>query len=217
MNEDAETTRQIAELAHDPRPLLALDVDEVVLEFVTPFTAFVHSRGFAFKGDAFRLTGNVIHADTGQVADPVQTMGLLDGFFEEQADWQICAPGAQDVLARMAVDAEIVLLTAMPHRFRAQRRKLLDALGLPYPLLTTEASKGPSIRRLRGQSGRRAAFVDDLPHNLVSVQTASPDVSLFHLMAHKAMRAMLPPLPDGIHELADWNEAETAIAAALHL
>ncbi len=36
MSDDPETARQIAELSRDTRPLLVLDVDEVLLEFVTP-------------------------------------------------------------------------------------------------------------------------------------------------------------------------------------
>ena len=84
-----------------------------------------------------------------------------------------------------------------------------------WPLLTTEMAKGPALRRLRGDSGRRVAFVDDLPPNLVSVGAAVPDAHLFHLMAHAGLRALLPPLPPGIVAVADWAAAEPAIAAAL--
>ncbi|GLS38789.1 hypothetical protein GCM10010869_43860 [Mesorhizobium tianshanense] len=34
MSDDPETARQIEELAADDRPLLVLDVDDVVLEFI---------------------------------------------------------------------------------------------------------------------------------------------------------------------------------------
>ena len=44
MSDDPETARQIAELARDMRPLLVLDVDEVLLEFVNPFIGFLGSR-----------------------------------------------------------------------------------------------------------------------------------------------------------------------------
>ena len=51
---------------------------------------------------------------------------------------------------------EIVLLTAMPHKHRATRRAHLDALGLTYPLLTTEMAKGPALARLRGTTTGRS-------------------------------------------------------------
>ncbi len=41
-----ETARQIEELAADDRPLLVLDVDDVVLEFIRPFPHFLKSRGY---------------------------------------------------------------------------------------------------------------------------------------------------------------------------
>ena len=36
MSDDPETARQIEELSADDRPLLVLDVDDVVLEFIRP-------------------------------------------------------------------------------------------------------------------------------------------------------------------------------------
>ena len=105
----------------------------------------------------------------------------------------------------------------MPHKHRAIRRADLDALGFPYPLLTTEAAKGPAIRQLRGEHGRPVAFVDDIPHNLVSVRAAVADAHLFHLMAHADMRRLLPPLPDGIMIAEGWLDAGPKIAGALGL
>ena len=105
--------------------------------------------------------------------------------------------GAAEAIAALAEDAEIVMLTAMPHRHRAIRRAHLDRLGFPYPLLTTETAKGPAIRQLRGEPARPVAFVDDIPHNLVSVRTAVADAHLFHLMATPSLRGLLPPLDGG--------------------
>lgn len=45
MSDDPETARQIEELASDDRPLLVLDVDDVVLEFIRPFPQFLERRG----------------------------------------------------------------------------------------------------------------------------------------------------------------------------
>lgn len=215
MSIDPETLRQIEQLSHDPRPLLVADVDEVVLDFVGPFTRFLAHAGYAFASRSFRLTGNVVNAESGEKVDPAATGALLDAFFAAQAEWQTAAKGAVSALARLARDIEIVLLTAMPHRFHAVRRQHLDALGVPYPLLTTEMAKGPAIARLRGDGGRPVAFVDDLPPNLASVRESVADAHLFHLMAHAGMRALLPELPDGIRPLADWDDAEGAIRAAL--
>jgi hypothetical protein len=217
MSEDPETARQIAELSRDTRPLLVLDVDEVLLEFVRPFIGFLGSRQLRFDTQSFRLHGNISEAATGAPVEHDGVSALLDEFFGLQADWQVAAEGAVETIAGLARDAEIVMLTAMPHRHRAIRRAHLDALGFPYPLLTTETAKGPAIRQLRGAHPRPVAFVDDIPHNLVSVRATVADAHLFHLMAHAEMRRLLPPLPDGVVITEGWADAGPKIAGALEL
>lgn len=215
MSDDPETARQIAELSRDMRPLVVVDVDEVVLEFIRPFIGFLGSTGLKFDTTSFRLHGNISELATGAVVDNLRVTGLIDGFFAVQADWQMASEGAVEAIARLADSAETVMLTAMPHKHRAVRRAHLDALGFPYPLLTTEAPKGPAIRQLRGDHPRPVAFVDDIPHNLVSVRGAVADARLFHVMANAEMRKLLPPLPDGIVAAADWRDAAPRIATAL--
>lgn len=217
MSEDPETARQIAELARDTRPLLVLDVDEVLLEFMVPFMRFLDAQGLAFLAKSFRLTGNVVDQKTQIPLEQAAVSILLDGFFHAQREWQTAAMGAAEAVAGLAGHAEVVMLTAMPHRHRDIRRLHLDALGFPYPLLTTEAPKGPALRQLRGESGRPVAFVDDIPHNLVSVRDAVADAHLFNLMSYREMRRLLPPMPDGIVIADDWAEAAPKIAAALKL
>jgi hypothetical protein len=215
MSDDPETARQIAELAADTRPLLVLDVDDVVLEFVRPFMRFLDSQDLSLGLQTFRLHGNVTRRQSGEAIDDAAVSALIDGFFAGQADWQTPLDGAAAAIADLSGGAEVVLLTAMPHRHRAARRPLLDRLGFPYPLLTTETPKGPAIRALRGRTARPVAFVDDIPHNLVSAGTAVGDAHLFNLMAMPSLRALLPPLPEKVEIVDHWHEAAPRIARAL--
>ncbi|MBM2713786.1 hypothetical protein JQK88_21730 [Mesorhizobium caraganae] len=217
MSDDPETARQIAELAADDRPLLILDVDDVVLEFIRPFPHFLKSRGFGLTLASFRLTGNIAETASGRLIEQPEVTALLGDFFDAQADWQSVTEGAEQALASLGDRAEIVLLTAMPHRHRAARRAHLDALGLPYPLLTTEMAKGPAVAKLRGSKGRPVAFVDDQPANLISARNSVADAHLFHLMADNSLRAYLPPVPDDIVSVEDWRDAAPKIASALGL
>jgi hypothetical protein len=215
VSDDPETARQIAELSRDTRPLLVLDVDEVLLEFVRPFTGFLNARQLDLKTTSLRLHGNVIEIETGTALANERVTELLGEFYEVQANWQTAAERAAPAIAALADQVEIVLLTAMPHRHRDARRAHLDLLGFHYPLVTTERAKGPAIRQLRGDHPRPIAFVDDMLHNLLSVQATVPDAHLFHLMMHPEFRAMLPPLPEGVVAVEDWDDAASKIAAAL--
>jgi len=215
MSDDPETLRQIEELSHDSRPLLVLDVDDVLLEFVRPLPRFLEKRGYRLTLESFRLFGNITHVESGRTIEPEEATGLIDDFFMEQADWQAMTEGAAEALAHFGDRAEVILLTMMPHRHRDARRLHLEALGMNYPLLTTEMAKGPAIKRLRGDSNRPVVFVDDQPRNLASARESVPDVHLIHLMADNSLRKMLPEPPDGAYVVEDWKEATPIIAAAL--
>jgi hypothetical protein len=215
MSDDPETARQIEELAADDRPLLVLDVDDVVLEFIRPFPRFLEKRGLGLTLNSFHLTGNIAEKVTGRLVEQTEVTTLLDEFFDRQAEWQSVTDGAAEALARLGEHAEIVLLTAMFHRHRAARRAHLDALGLTFPLLTTEMAKGPAVAKLRGIKGRPIAFVDDQPRNLISARQSVADAHLFHLMADNSLREFLPPLPDDIVVVQDWQDAMPKIAKAL--
>jgi hypothetical protein len=217
MSEDPETARQIAELALDERPLLVLDVDDVVLDFIKPFPRFLESRGYGLTLASFRLTGNIAESATGRLVEQAEVTELLDAFFSGQAEWQSITEGAAEALAHLGGGAEIVLLTAMPHRHRETRRAHLDALGLPYPLLTTEMAKGPAIKSLRGATARPVAFVDDQPRNLLSARQFVADAHLFHLMADNSLRVLLPETHDDLIVVENWQDAMPRIAKALGL
>jgi hypothetical protein len=217
MNLDPETARQIEELSHDDRPLLVLDVDDVLIEFIRPFPNYLKSKGYELRLETFRLHGNIYDAATEMPVERELASELIDGFYASQADWQTMTEGAAEALGSFGNQAEIVLLTAMPHRHRDVRRRHLRSLGLAYPLLTTEAPKGPAIHALRGRGPRPVAFVDDMPNNLASVGSYVPDAHLFHLMADNSLRQLMPPPAEGIHVVRDWPDAAPRIARALEL
>ena len=222
MSLDPQTLLQIDAMSRDSRfaddrPLLVLDVDDVLLHFVGPLVRYMESQGARLQLSTFRLFGNVFDVKTGTAIDNEGVSGLLNGFFDAQADWQTPVDGAINAVSSIAGQAEVVLLTAMPHRHRDTRRGFLDRLGLTYPLLTTEMEKGPAIRRLRGLTGRAVAFVDDMPHNLASARRAVEDAHLFHLIADNSLRALLPEPPADTTVAMDWQEAGGHIAQALRL
>ena len=215
MSDDPETVRQIGMLARQDRPLLVLDVDDVVLDFLGAFRNYLHSESLELDLSTFRLHGNIRRLTDGIPVADADVSALIDAFFEHQAEWQAPVEGVVDALRTVGEKAAIVLLTAMPHRHRATRRIHLDRLALPYPLLTTETPKGPAIAMLRGGSKKPVAFIDDIPRNLISVREAVPDAHLFHLMESDHLRSLLPPLPAGITAVATWDEALPKITSAL--
>ena len=99
---------RIQALARSDKPLVVVDIDEVVLEFVAPFMAFLESQGHELRPDSFRLTGNIYFKETGQAAEKHTVSDLLERFFAEHDTWQSPVEGALDTLAEIGVvDADL--------------------------------------------------------------------------------------------------------------
>ncbi len=193
------------------RPLIVCDIDEVVLEFLTPFRNFLLSSGRDLLPRSFRLHGNIVDLDSSLPVEDTVTSDLLETFFRLQDQWQTPADLAVDTLAGLSADADIIFLTAMPPRHTAVRRSLLDRHGLRYPLLASEEPKGPTIKRLHDARDVPLVFIDDILRNLQSVQTHAPDCLLINLMANAEFRALAPDPGDGIAKAGSWTDAAAII------
>ena len=195
--------------------LLVLDIDEVVLEFITPFEALLAEHGARLHPESFRLTGNVRSISTGTALSGSELDQVTMRLYEDQETRQKVVGGAVEALGRLADLADIVFLTAMTPAYYPRRRALLDREGLAYPMIATERSKGAVVAELGARWAGPLIFADDLPPNLVSVRRSHPDAHLIHLMANEVFRPHLPPLPNGVLAAADWPEAEAMITAIL--
>ncbi|NRQ14306.1 hypothetical protein BHMPCIPO_01533 [Ensifer sesbaniae] len=193
------------------RPLIVSDIDEVVLEFINPFKAFLESCGHALLPRSFRLTGNVVDRTNERPLADAEVKALLDSFYGTQDRWQTPAAQVVETLAALSKEADIVFLTAMPPHHVAIRRALLDRLGLPYPLLASEKPKGPIVQKLHAERSVPLVFVDDILRNLQSVQRHAPSCLLINLMVNAEFRALAPKPDAGVRTAADWPEAAAAI------
>ncbi|OCP01241.1 MULTISPECIES: hypothetical protein [unclassified Ensifer] len=195
------------------RPLIVSDIDDVVLEFINPFKAFLDSCGHVLLPRSFRLTGNIVERASDQPVAEEEVRILLDAFYGSQDRWQTPAAQVVETLAALSEEADIVFLTAMPSHHAMVRRALLDRLGLPYPLLASEEPKGPIVEKLHGGRPVPLVFVDDMLRNLQSVRHHAPSCLLINLMVNSEFRALAPKLDAGICAVTDWPEAAATIRA----
>ena len=209
---------QIPDAEHDElhlseRPLIVCDIDEVVLEFVTPFEAFLTHKGHELRATSFRLHGNVFNRTDGSATPDDDVSQMLEAFFETHDDWQTPVIEAANSLARLSENADVVFLTAMPPRHREVRRRLLSRHGFDYPMIATESPKGPAVQALHGTRPHPVVFIDDIFVNLQSVREHVPQALLLNLMANKTFRSLAPHPGDGVDIADDWAHAEALIKA----
>ena len=215
--ETSDLTRAEEALRLADRPLIVCDVDDVVLQFVTPFKAFLEHQGHRLVPRSFRRHGNIVRAlDEAPLEDAVVT-SLIVGFYAAQETWQTPFVGVVEALQRLSADADLVFLTAMPPRHAEARRRLLDRFELRYPLIAADEPKGPLVHRLHQERTLPLAFIDDMSHNLHSVGSHIPHCRLIHLPRPVDIHALAPPAAAPARRASDWEEAEAMIRAHFSL
>jgi len=196
------------------RPLVIVDADEVILQFVAGFDRFLRERGLFLDLSSYRLHGNVKHLDDRTPVLDVEVTALLEEF-RSDLDWLEAVEGAQDALATLAGLSSIVVLTNISPAQAGPRIRNLMTLGLDLPLVANSGLKGPAVRDLANRAGARAFFIDDIPQQLASAAEHAPNVVRVHLIGDERLKPLLAPSPHAHHYAEDWASAEAFIREQL--
>jgi hypothetical protein len=207
---------RLADLGLDAaRPLVIVDVDEVLGHFLKSFIKFIDGEGLEFRLEQFALFENIYRAGESAPVPMPHARSLFDSFFRTDLSAEMePAPGAVEALAKLHEDAEIVVLSNAPRCAEPLRALWLRRIGLPHPLILNMGVKGPITAALAAQSRGRSAFVDDQLVNLDSVAEHSPETKTFQHVADERLRP-LAPRSDLHLRIDDWRELGEAIRAAV--
>lgn len=196
-------------------PLVIVDVDEVLAQFMRGFGAFVERHGFELRVDRFALFQNLYRPGETEHLDLIAGKALFDDFFRDGADDLLPVEGAAEALDRLSVDMTVVILTNAPDHGRAARIGWLQTHGLHYPMIINSGLKGPIVRDLAARTTGKVGFIDDLLPNLESVAADAPDVIRFQMIADERLRPYAPTDPARHLWADDWAGMEPTIRANL--
>jgi len=196
------------------RPLVIVDVDEVLGLFMQGFGQFVAERGYELRFERFALFQNIYRPGETEHLDLVEGRRLFDEFFRTRCGEIEPAPGAVEALRRLRPKAEILILSNAPAEAERLRGEWLRRHGLPGALILSSGPKGPITASLVAQTSGRTAFIDDLIPNLDSVAEHSPATATFQHVADLRLRP-LAPRSDRHRRIDDWAELGEAIEAAI--
>ncbi|WP_321337682.1 hypothetical protein [Breoghania sp.] len=206
---------QIDSLQLNGGPLIICDVDEVVLHFIEPLEKRMARLGMEFVDTRYRLTGNIRHAATQDLASYEEVYDLLHGFFDDPDLHQEPVPGASRALAELSRTAQVIMLTNMPARFQKDRERVLASNGVPYPVIVNEGAKGPAVSRLAERIDGPIIFLDDSPSNLVSVRDAVNHAHIIQFIADPRFFATAE-IVDGAKLTSNcWDETHRFIQGIL--
>jgi hypothetical protein len=200
----------------DPRrPLLLVDVDEVLGLFMQGFEIFLESRGLEFRVDRFALFQNIFRPGETEHLAIEEGRGHYEDFFRYGCGDIEPAPGAVEALNALSDLASIVIVTNAPGPARLARARWLGRHRMDYPLILNRGPKGPLAAALVRQVDAPAVFVDDLMSNLDSVAEHAPAVIRFQMVADPRLQPLAPSAPDRHRRIDDWPRLREAIAAAM--
>jgi len=205
-------------VAIDPeKPLLIVDVDEVLALFMHGFGRFVATRGYEMRVDRFALFQNIYRLGESDCIDLATGRTLFDDFFRF-ADAIDPTPEAAHSLRKLAhAGVGVVILTNAPPHAREPRARWLVKHGMDYPMIINQGPKGAAIAELAARTKKPVAFVDDLLGNLDSAAEAAPQVHRFQLVADVRLRGMAPTAPDRHRRIDLWPQLYDALAEALQV
>jgi hypothetical protein len=196
------------------RPLVLVDVDEVLGLFMQGFGRYLAEHGLEFRIDRFALFQNIYRPGAAEHLDVAEGRKHFDTFFASRCHEIEPAPGAIAALNRLARVAEILILSNAPAEAEALRGEWLRKHGLAHPLILNTGPKGPIAAGLVAQTPNRTAFVDDLIPNLDSVADHSPATATFQHVADERLRP-LAPRSERHPRIDDWSELGEAIERAV--
>jgi hypothetical protein len=196
------------------RPLVIVDVDEVLGLFMKGFGAFIAERGYELRFERFALFQNIYRPGAVEHLDLAQGRALFDEFFRTHCGEMEPAPGAVEALRKLQPRAELLILSNAPADAERLRADWLKRHGLPNALILSSGPKGPITAGLVTQTSGRTAFVDDLLSNLDSVAEHAPRTATFQHVADLRLRT-LAPLSELHPRIDDWTELGEAIEAAI--
>jgi hypothetical protein len=188
------------------RPLIIVDADEVLLRFVHGLDRFLRERALYLDLTSYRLHGNVKRLEDNTAVLDVEVTALLDEFRRE-LDSLENVEGAQETLAELSSRADVIVLSNVSPNQAIARRRNLDRLGFPYPIVSNSGAKGAAVRDLSARAGRPVFFVDDIPQHLASVSETAPFVKLIHLVGDERLKPILPPSSHAHLRARDWADA----------
>jgi len=197
------------------RPLVVVDADEVLLQFLAGLEAYLPAAGLFLDLNSYQLTGNIRRIDTGEPLEQPAVTAMLKMFHATAGlDLQPVA-GAAYALADLDRHAQIFVLTNIAPDLAERRRANLKAHGLDYPVIANSGLKGPAFAMMARAAGAAAVFVDDIPHHHASVAEAVPGAHQIHLVADPRLFRMAEPAAQASLFTSDWREAHTHILKAL--
>ena len=189
------------------KPLLIVDADEVLLQFVRALESFINRNGYYMRFDSFQLSGNIRSEADDTPIDQAMTSKLIADFFTHDVEKVDAVPGAAEALQALSRDYQVVVLSNVPGHVQERRQQHLINLGMNYPLIANRGGKGMVAKQLSSMVKAKTAFVDDLPPQHTSIAQSANHIHRVHMIADERLAKLISKAEDAHIRIDNWNDA----------
>lgn len=208
-----EIEAQLNTLTLNPdRPLIVSDADEVLLHFMQALENYLDRQGLWINLNNFAISGNIRSKKTDEV---VEIPTLLDDFFADSTRIMTAVDHAADSLTALSERAQIIVLTNLPAIHKQSRIDNLAEHGMDYPVIVGSGLKGPAIAWLEERVSAPLFFLDDIPHNINSVEQSCTRAHRIHFVADHRLAQRIDRASGASARIDCWKQAHDWIATQL--
>ncbi|MEM9783178.1 MAG: hypothetical protein AAF899_11960 [Pseudomonadota bacterium] len=213
-----ETMAEIDAAALRPGvPLVAVDADEVLLEFAAHLARWLTTVGYELRLTRYELEGAIFPVGEETPLAFQGALSLIDAFFEDETLHQQPLDGAVATIERLRREAQVVVLTNIPRPSRDNRARNLAGHGLDVPVIANVGGKGRALAMMAERVAAPTVFIDDSPHQLLSAARHAPQIGRMHFRGSPFIRDVLPAVAGEHDDVGDWRAGETLIRRRLGL
>ena len=199
------------------RPLIAVDVDEVLVVFVDHLSRWMRTIGYEMRLVSYQLEGSMFPIGSEQPLPFDECIAMIRRFFDEEVHNQQAIPGGAEALRRLSADAQVVILTNVPRHATTGRRANLNALGIPFPLVVNAGGKGRAMAWLAHHAEAPCAFVDDSVTQIESVAKWVPTAERVHFAWADFINRIFPECAHATGRERSWASTEAHLREKLGL
>lgn len=198
------------------KPLIILDADEVLLEFVKGIEIYAKSLNLVFHLNSYALKGNLREKNTDRVLEAPEIDHFIFTFFSEYADKLTLVPGAKRAIDILSKTCEVVILTNVPSHAAEKRLGCFKNHDINLPLIANTGGKGRMVAELMKSAKSPVFFVDDLASQHTDVKEYAPHCHRIHFVADQRLAKITPKAPDAHIRFDQWDHTLSYLLETLN-
>ncbi len=196
----------IPQLFTPDKPILIVDADEVLLQFVKHLEAYLIQKGYELRLQTFGLTGNIYRLRSDMAVEGKEVSSLIADFFQACIDDIPVVAGAQEALGTLERHYQIAVLTNIADHLSHRRAQCLANNGIDYPLIANSGGKGQALKMIADHTQHHCVFIDDLPPQHSAAARHAPKTHRIHFIADERLSKLIPKADDAHVRLYSWPE-----------